>query len=146
MEDYSSQVESPTAKKFKEEIIDKGYKYKMGAKGIKGWDEKNIDCSGAVCKVLGIKDPAGGNSAAHFHDRSKPIKESDIQDGDIITMNTEGKKIDHIGMIVIDSNTGMPFIAESSSSFNSGKIVPLQERLDSLKTKYPDLKYYFRRL
>jgi len=142
MEDWSSNVESPTAKKFKEQIIDKGYKYEMGAKG----SGKAIDCSGAVCKVLGIKNPEANNSAAHFHERSKPVNESEVRDGDIITMNTEGKKIDHIGMIIVDSNTGMPFIAESSSSFNSGKIVPLQERLDSLKTKYPNLKYYFRRL
>ena len=125
MTDESSNIDSPTAKKFKEQVIDKGYTYEMGAKGVD--KEKSIDCSGAVCKVFDIKNPQANNSAQHFHNKSNSVEEKELKDGDIITMNTEGSKIDHIGLIVIDSKTKEKYIAESSKSFNSGKIVPLNQ-------------------
>lgn len=124
----------------------------MGAKGQK----ESIDCSGAVCKVLkklGVDrgDPTYSNSAQHFHNDSKAVKPGEEKDGDLITFNFEGKKIDHIGFLVIDKNTGEKYIAESSSSYNRGTITPFNERIaylqDKAKTEHNNvLKYYIRRL
>jgi hypothetical protein len=128
---------------------------KKGSTG-KGLDgESEIDCSGAVCKVLKSKgidmgDPRINNNAQKFHDKSSPVKKGSEKDGDIITMKFEGKKIDHIGFLVIDKKTGRKFIAESSRSFNQGKIVPLEERLAYLRDKALEngnkFEYYIRRL
>jgi hypothetical protein len=85
-------------------------------------------------------------NAQTIHDKTKEIKEvNEWKDGDIITFNTEGSKIDHIGFLVIDENTGEKYIAESSRSFQEGRIVPFQQRLDYLYNVYPDMKYYIRR-
>lgn len=124
----------------------------MGAKGQKG----SIDCSGAVCKVLkklGVDrgNPAYYNSAQHFHNDSKPVPRGKEQDGDLITFNFEGNKIDHIGFLIIDKATGKKYIAESSSSYNKGTITPFDERISFLqqaaKSEHNNtLKYYIRRL
>lgn len=124
----------------------------MGAKGA----DKSIDCSGAVCKVLkslGINrgNPNINNSAQKFHNDSKPVTLGEEKDGDLITFNVEGKKIDHIGFLVIDKNTNKKYIAESSSTYNKGTITPFDERINYLKNiskdKYKsNLKYYIRRL
>lgn len=151
--DYSSSIDSPTAKSFSKEIIEKGYTYRMGAKG----ERDSIDCSGAVCKVLktiGVDrgNILVGNSAQHLHNDSKEVKPGEEKDGDLITMNVDpgSKKIDHIGFLVIDQKTGKKYIAESSASFNRGKIVPFEERLASLqayaKSKNHNFEYHIRRL
>jgi hypothetical protein len=162
--DFSEVVESPTAKIFQEQIIKPGYKYgmstdeelkKKGATGKGLTGEKEIDCSGAICKVLKVKgidrgNPLIGNNAQTIHNDSKSVKAGEEKDGDLITFKTEGKGVDHIGFLVIDKKTGKKFIAESSRSFNQGKIVPfaqriqfLQEKADSLGNK---LEYSIRRL
>ena len=151
--DYSANIDSPTAKSFSQEIIQKGYTYRMGAKG----EGDAIDCSGAVCKVLksiGIDrgDITISNSAQHLHNDSTEVKAGEEKDGDLITMNASpgSKKIDHIGFLVIDKNTGKKYIAESSSSFNSGRIVPFEERIsalqDSAKKQNHNFEYHIRRL
>lgn len=151
--DYSSSIDSPTAKSFSKEVIQQGYTYRMGAKG----EKDAIDCSGAVCKVLkSIGVDRGnilvGNSAQHLHNDSKPVKPGEEKDGDLITMNVDpgGKEIDHIGFLIVDKKTGKKYIAESSASFNSGKIVPFEERIASLqsyaKSKNHNFTYNIRRL
>lgn len=158
--DFSNLIDSPTARYFKNEVIDKKYVYgmstdpllkssKSSGKGLPG--EKEIDCSGAVCKVLtkkglNIGDPTVNNSAQHFYDRSTPVKWADMKDGDLITMKTTDDKVDHIGFIVIDKTTGKRFIAESSRSFNEGRIVPFKQRIEFLQNYYPNFKYSIRRL
>jgi hypothetical protein len=158
--DFSNLIDSPTARYFKKEIIDKNYSYGMStdpllkAKGATGKGlpgEKEIDCSGAICKVLSqkgikIENPTIDNSAQHFYDKSKPVKWANIKDGDLITMRTSKGKVDHIGFLVIDKKTGKKFIAESSRSFNEGRIVPFKQRIEFLKSKYPDFTYSVRRL
>lgn len=110
-------------------------------KGLKG--ETHIDCSGAVCKVLkelgtDRGDPTIGNNAQKLHNDSKPVPPGKEKDGNIITFKVEGDTVDHIGFLVIDKNTNEWFIAESSRSFNQGRIVPFKQRieyLDSLSRK-----------
>lgn len=123
-------------------------------KGLKG--EKEIDCSGAVCKVLerqGKKrgDPTIGNNAAKLHADSKPVKKGAEKDGDLITFKVNGDTIDHVGFLIIDENTGLKFIAESSRSFNQGRIVPFDQRIAFLETvsqkdRKKPLEYHIRRL
>jgi hypothetical protein len=55
-------------------------------------------------------------------------------------MNTEGKKIDHIGFIVIDKY-GDKFIAESSSSYDGTTITPFNERIKDLENRRPNFTY-----
>lgn len=125
----------------------------MGAKG----EKDAIDCSGAVCKVLkSIGIDRGnitiGNSAQHLHNDSIEVPPGEEKDGDLITMNAspDSKEIDHVGFLVIDKKTGKKYIAESSASFNSGKIVPFEERIaslqDSAKKQNHNFEYYIRRL
>jgi cell wall-associated NlpC family hydrolase len=107
-------------------------------KGLPG--EKEIDCSGAVCKVLKAKgidrgNPLIGNNAQKIHNDSKPVETGKEKDGDLITFKTEGKGVDHIGFLVIDKKTGQKFIAESSRSFNQGRIVPFEQRLKFLEQR-----------
>jgi hypothetical protein len=144
--DFSQEVDSPTAAIFKQEVIDKGYTYGMSTdeelkkkgstgKGLPG--EKEIDCSGAVCKVLkrvGVDrgNPLIGNNAQTLHNDTKPVPVGKEKDGDIITFKVDGDTIDHIGFLVIDKNTGEKFIAESARSFNQGRIVPFQQRIEYL--------------
>lgn len=166
MPDFSNRIVSPTAKTFREEIIDKKYTYGMSTdaklkkkgstgKGLSG--EKEIDCSGAVCKVLkkiGIDrgDPTMGNNAQTIHNDSKPVASGQEKDGDIITFKIDGDtEVDHIGFLVIDKKTGMRFIAESSRSFNEARIVPFDQRIQYLdqvsrKRKNKPLDYSIRRL
>lgn len=165
MPDFSNRIVSPTAKTFREEIIDKKYTYGMSTdaelkkkgstgKGLPG--EKEIDCSGAVCKVLkkiGIDrgDPTMGNNAQTIHNDSKPVPSGQEKDGDIITFKVDGDTVDHIGFLVIDKKTGMRFIAESSRSFNEARIVPFDQRIQYLdqvsrKRKNKPLDYSIRRL
>jgi hypothetical protein len=157
--DYSRFVKSPTADNFREDIIIPDYKYGMSTDDLlkeKGYMGKGIgsdpyiDCSGAVCRVMTSLGKDLGNplntNAQKIHNKTKEIKDSSKwKDGDIITFNTEGSKIDHIGFLVIDENTGEKYIAESSRSFQEGRIVPFQQRLDFLYDAYPDMKYYIRR-
>ena len=157
--DYSRFVKSPTATNFREDVIIPEYKYGMSTDDLlieKGYMGKGIgsdpymDCSGAVCRVMTSLGKDLGNplstNAQTIHNKTKEIKEvNKWKDGDIITFNTEGSKIDHIGFLVIDENTGEKYIAESSRSFQEGRIVPFQQRLDYLYNVYPDMKYYIRR-
>lgn len=163
--DFSNQINSPTAKIFRQEVIVPGYTYGMSTdpalmlkfstgKGLPG--EKEIDCSGAVCKVLKQKgidrgDPTIGNNAQKFHNDSRPVKVGYEQDGDLITFKVNGDTIDHIGFLVIDQDTGEKFIAESARSFNQGRIVPFKQRIQFLdavsrKERGKPLEYSIRRL
>lgn len=157
--DYSRFVKSPTADNFREDIIEPEYKYGMSTDDLlreKGYLGKGIgadpfiDCSGAVCKVMtslgkDLGSPLNTN-AQKIHDKTKEIKNSkDWKDGDIITFKTDSNKVDHVGFLVIDENSGEKFIAESSRSFQEGRIVPFEQRLDFLYDVYPDMKYYVRR-
>ena len=157
--DYSSKVSSPTAKAFKEDIIDQGYLYGMSTdkelkeKGYKGkglGSDPYIDCSGAVCKVMKSKGVNLGNplatNAEKIHNKTQPVPEKEWADGDIITFKTEGDKVDHIGFLVIDENTGEKYIAESARSFNEGKIVPFDQRIEYLSSVYPNMQFSIRRL
>ena len=58
---------------------------------------------------------------------------------------TEGDRVDHIGFLIIDEDTGEKYIAESSRSFQEGRIVPFEQRLEFLYSVYPDMKYYIKR-
>ena len=109
-----------------------------------------IDCSGAVCKVMTSLGKDLGNplntNAQKIHDKTKEIKdEKDWKDGDIITFKTDSNRVDHVGFLVIDENSGEKFIAESSRSFQEGRVVPFEQRLDFLYNSYPNMKYYIRR-
>jgi cell wall-associated NlpC family hydrolase len=129
---------------------------KKGAtgKGLPG--EKEIDCSGAVCKVLKKKgldrgNPLIGNNAQKLHNDSKSVPLGKEKDGDLITFKVNGDTIDHVGFLIIDSKTGEKFIAESSRSFNNGRIVPFEERIAFLdkvsrKDRNKPLEYHIRRL
>lgn len=157
--DYSGVVQSPTATIFRKDIIIPKYKYGMSTDDLlkeKGYmgkgigDDPYMDCSGAVCKVMTSLGKDLGNplstNAQKIHNKTKEIKDiNKWKDGDIITFNTEGSKIDHIGFLIIDENTGKKYIAESSRTFQEGRIVPFQQRLDYLYSLYPDMKYYIRR-
>jgi hypothetical protein len=157
--DYSRFVKSPTADIFREDIIEPEYKYGMSTDDLlreKGYLGKGIgndpfvDCSGAVCKVMTSLGKDLGNplntNAQKIHDKTKEIKNSkDWKDGDIITFKTDSNKVDHVGFLVVDENSGEKFIAESSRSFQEGRIVPFEQRLDFLYDAYPDMKYYVRR-
>jgi hypothetical protein len=157
--DYSRFVKSPTAKNFREDIIEPGYKYGMSTDDLlreKGYLGKGIgsdpfiDCSGAVCKVMTSLGENLGNplstNAQKIHDKTREIKnEKNWKDGDIITFKTEGDKVDHIGFLIIDEDTGEKYIAESSRSFQEGRIVPFEQRLEFLYNVYPDMKYYIKR-
>lgn len=123
----------------------------MGSKG----SGDSIDCSGAVCKVLkasGVDrgNPNLNNSAQHLDSASVAVKPGEEKDGDLITFKTETNHIDHIGFLVIDKTTGKKYIAESSASFNGGRIVPFDSRiayLDSFaRSKGRKLEYHIKRL
>jgi hypothetical protein len=157
--DYSRFVKSPTADIFREDIIEPEYKYGMSTDDLlkeKGYMGKGIgsdpyiDCSGAVCKVMTSLGKDLGNplntNAQKIHDKTKEIKdEKDWKDGDIITFKTDSNRVDHVGFLVIDENSGEKFIAESSRSFQEGRVVPFEQRLDFLYNSYPNMKYYIRR-
>lgn len=86
------------------------------------------------------------NSAQHLHNDSLPVQSGQEKDGDLITFNTKGNKVDHVGFLVIDSKTNKKYIAESSAAYNRGTIIPLETRLDSLKKSYPNMEVSIRRL
>lgn len=144
---------SDTAKKFVNLVKDKTYV--LGAKGLGNYTTKDgksvktsvdeIDCSGTVCTVRNAQgkdyDLTMTNAAKFKTLATKtniPVDKS--SDGDLILMNTEGKKIDHIGFVVIDKY-GDKFIAESSSSYNGTTITPFNERIKDLKKRKPNFTY-----
>ena len=144
---------SDTAKKFVNLVKDKTYV--LGAKGLGNYTTKDgksvktsvdeIDCSGTVCTVRNAQgkdyDLTMTNAAKFKTLATKtniPVDKS--SDGDLILMNTEGKKIDHIGFVVIDEY-GDKFIAESSSSYNGTTITPFNERIKDLENRRPNFTY-----
>jgi hypothetical protein len=157
-EEKRTTLDSEAFKIFNEVVVNKNYKYglstdievKEAKESGKGKEnEKYLDCSGAVCKYLeykGIKrgDPAFNNSAAHLHNATFPTTREKAIDGDLITFETEGKAIDHIGIIIKDAKTGELYIAEMSRTYGTSSVIPIQERLDSLKKKYPKMKVHYR--
>lgn len=154
LKNYEGIIEgSDTAQKFVDLVKDKTYV--LGAKGLGNYTTKDgkslktspdeIDCSGAVCTVRnaqGMSYKLTMTNAAKFKRLAKktniPVDES--VDGDLILMNTEGKKIDHIGFVVIDKY-GDRFLAESSSSYGGTTITPFNERIKDLQNRKPDFTF-----
>ena len=154
LKNYEGIIEgSDTAQKFVDLVKDKTYI--LGAKGLGNYTTKDgkslktspdeIDCSGAVCTVRNAQGKSYDltmTNAAKFKRLAKktniPVDKS--SDGDLILMNTEGKKIDHIGFVVIDKY-GDRFLAESSSSYNGTTITPFNERIKDLENRMPDFTY-----
>tara|TARA_R110000803_G_scaffold28666_3_gene66048 strand:- start:1949 stop:2854 length:906 start_codon:yes stop_codon:yes gene_type:complete len=144
---------SDTAKKFADLVKDKTYV--LGAKGLGNYTTKDgksvktspdeIDCSGTVCTVRnaqGMSYDLTMTNAAKFKTLAKktniPVNKS--SDGDLILMNTKGKKIDHIGFVVVDEY-GDRFIAESSSSYDGTTITPFNDRIKDLENRKPKFTY-----
>jgi len=144
---------SDTAKKFADLVRDKTYV--LGAKGLGNYTTKDdksvktsvdeIDCSGTVCTVRNAQGKSYDltmTNAAKFKTLAKktniPVDKS--SDGDLILMNTQGKKIDHIGFVVVDEY-GDRFIAESSSSYDGTTITPFNERIKDLENRKPEFTY-----
>lgn len=140
---------SEAAVKFKKAVTDTDGNikvYKLGAKGTGNMTGPNmqtdttaseIDCSGAVCTVKnndGFNYNLNMTNAAKFYTDFadvRGIQLDDAQDGDLIVMNTGGKGIDHIGMIIIDGE-GNKYIAEATGAFDKSVIVPFDERINML--------------
>ena len=144
---------SDTAQKFADLVKDKTYV--LGAKGLGNYTTKDgesvktspdeIDCSGTVCTVRNAQGKSYDltmTNAAKFKTLAKktniPVNKS--SDGDLILMNTKGKKIDHIGFVVVDEY-GDRFIAESSSSYNGTTITPFNDRIKDLENRKPEFTY-----
>jgi hypothetical protein len=168
--DFSEAITSPILEVFKKEILKgapggKNYKYGMSGdvelkvkgssgKGLPG--EEEIDCSGAVCKVVNalldkeVLASTRTNAQKLHKNYSTPINYKDLRDGDIITMGKSEDEINHIGIIVIDERTNQIFIAESARSFKEPRVVPLHVRLKFLEEHHKEenieFKYYYRRL
>lgn len=149
LKDYmnvADKLGSQAAIKFKEAVTDKGGKikvYKLGAKGtgnVTGntqTTESEIDCSGAVCTVKnneGFNYNLNMTNASRFYTEyadTRGIALDQAKDGDLIVMNTTGKGIDHIGMVVIDGE-GNKYIAEATGAFDKSVIVPFDDRVNML--------------
>lgn len=144
---------SDTAQKFADLVKDKTYV--LGAKGLGNYTTKDgesvktspdeIDCSGTVCTVRNAQGKSYNltmTNAAKFKTLAKktniPVNKS--SDGDLILMNTQGKKIDHIGFVVVDEY-GDRFIAESSSSYDGTTITPFNDRIKDLENRKPNFTY-----
>lgn len=144
---------SDTAQKFADLVKDKTYV--LGAKGLGNYTTKDgesvktspdeIDCSGTVCTVRNAQGKSYDltmTNAAKFKTLAKktniPVNKS--SDGDLILMNTQGKKIDHIGFVVVDEY-GDRFIAESSSSYDGTTITPFNDRINDLENRKPKFTY-----
>jgi len=78
---------------------------------------------------------------------NKNIQINEMKEGDIIAFDTnrvtKGLNMDHIGIIKYDKINGklIPYIIESSSSHNGFTKIKLDDRLNELKKKFPDMKY-----
>ena len=144
---------SDTAQKFADLVKDKTYV--LGAKGLGNYTTKDgesvktspdeIDCSGTVCTVRNAQGKSYDltmTNAAKFKTLAKktniPVNKS--SDGDLILMNAQGKKIDHIGFVVVDEY-GDRFIAESSSSYDGTTITPFNDRINDLENRKPKFTY-----
>ena len=119
-----------------------GMKYNLGSSG----ENNQIDCSGAVCKILNIPRTTsegiltGARGFGKFTGNWNSLNEGDVLGFDTgSTSFDKGRKygIDHVGTIVVDPKTGRKMFAHSSSS-TGFTMIPLEEA----QRKYPNATIY----
>jgi lipoprotein Spr len=87
-----------------------GTKYKYG-----GTDSSGFDCSGLVYSTFKKFDISLPRSSYEMAEFGAKIKDSDIQEGDLVFFITNGgKRINHVGIVTEVSNDEIKFVHSST--------------------------------
>ncbi len=85
-----------------------GTPHRMG-----GNTKKGVDCSGFVinCYNEVYRNPFQGRRAEDLFSETQPVRQSDLQEGDLVFFKINGRRIDHVGIYLSKGN----FVHASSS-------------------------------
>lgn len=140
---YNKDIKSPTLTAFR-----KYYKkspYTLGenlptedGKPKKG-SRRASDCSDAACNVVNATskrddfnyDPEYTSSGELKRiSEKKEVGIENAQDGDYVTFYNEEKgRISHVGLIVVDQETGEKYLADQNASYNGASVMPFETRV-----------------